>query len=199
MRRTIATAALVIAAMGLGRLITDHIPLEEVAAAPFVQRAAMEETVRLDYADLTVTAARVTPTIMGNPASAAGGRFLVVDLELVATTQPTTMAGFFLVDARGRQWIATDRGSECTTSVNLATGARTYLSVCFDVPKQALEGARLNATRGAWSSDESNFRRDDLADVDLGISTSEVDALWAQKEPVNVKQAGIVPPEEARR
>ena len=76
---------------------------------------------------------------------------------------------------------------------------RHYASICFDVPKKALEGARLMATRGAWDSHESEFRRDDVADVDLGIRASEVDSLWAGTEPVNVKESGPVPPEEARR
>lgn len=54
-------------------------------------------------------------------------------------------------------------------------------------------------TRGAWDSHEAQFRRDDLADIDLGIAASEVDDLWASKDAVNVKESGPVPPAEARR
>lgn len=199
MRRIIASAALVVAAMGLGRLINDHIPLGDVADQPFVHAGAVEETVRLEQVDLTVTGVHVTPTIMGNPASAAGGRWLVVDTEMVATKQPTRMAGFFLVDAQDRRWIASTRGPECATSANLSTGVRHYASVCFDVPRKALEGAHLMATRGAWDSHEAQFRRDDLAEVDLGIAAGDVEALWARKDAVNVKASGPVPPTEARR
>jgi hypothetical protein len=198
-RRAIATAALVIAATGLGRLINDHIPMGDVADRPFVHLGTVDRTVRLDQVEVTVTGVHVTPTVMGNPASASGGRWLVVDTQLLATKQPTTMAGFFLVDSRDRRWIASTRGSECVQSANLATGVRHYASVCFDVPKKALEGARLMATRGAWDSHESQFRRDDVAEIDLGIESSEVEALWVQKDPVNVKESGPVPPEEARR
>ena len=198
MRRTIASAALVIAAMGLGRVINDHIPLDDVADQPFVHTGAVDETVSLDEVEVTVTDVRVTPTILGNPASAAGGRWLVVDTELLATRQPTTMAGFFLVDAQDRRWIASVRGPECVQGADLATGVRHYASICFDVPEKALAGARLMATRGAWDSHESEFRRDDLAEVDLGIEASEVGALWAQRDPVNVRESGPVPPEEPR-
>lgn len=199
MRRAIASAAIVIAAMGLGRLITDHLPTTETADKPFFHDGRVGSPVALDYADVTVTGTHVTPTIMGNPASAAGGRWLVVDLELMARHSPTSMAGFFLVDANDRRWIASTRGPECATSVNLSTGVRHWASICFDVPKEALTGAQLMATRGVWDSHEAQFRRDDVARVDLGIARSEVEALWARKDAVNVKQAGPVPPEEAQR
>lgn len=199
MRRTIASAALVIAAMGLGRLINDHVPLGDSADRPFVSTGEVGRPVVLDYAEVTVTAVHVTPTIMGNPASASGGRWLVVDTELLARTRPTLMSGFFLVDAQDHRWIASTRGSECASTASLSTGVRHYASFCFDVPSRALEGARLVATRGPWTSHESQFRRDDVAHVDLGIVGSEVADLWAQQEPLNVKESGPVPPEQARR
>ncbi|GAA4113970.1 hypothetical protein GCM10022415_09590 [Knoellia locipacati] len=199
MRRAIATGALVIAAMGLGRVINDRIPTGDVADKPFVHSGSVGRAVSLDYADVTVTGVHVTPTVMGNPASAAGGRWLVVDTQMLATRRPTAVAGFFLVDARDRRWIASTRGPECAQRADLSTGVRHYASVCFDVPKKALEGARLMVTRGAWDSHEAQFRRDDLADIDLGIAASEVERLWASKDPVNVKESGPVPPAEARR
>lgn len=199
MRRTVASAALVLAAMGLGRLINDHVPLGDAADRPFVSTGQVGRPVVLDAADVTVTAVHVTPTVMGNPASASGGRWLVVDTELLARTEPTLMSGFFLVDARDRRWIASTRGPECAAGANLSTGVRHYASFCFDVPKQALEGARLLATRGTWTSHESEFRRDEVADIDLGIEGSEVDGLWAGQEPLNVRESGPVPPDEARR
>lgn len=199
MRRAVATGALVVAAMGLGRAIDDHIPLDDVADQPFVHTAGVGETVRLEPADVTVTGVHVTPTITGNPASAAGGRWLVVDTQLVATTEPTLMSGFFLVDGRERRWIASTRGPECTMSARLSTGVRHYASICFDVPKEALDGARLVVTRGAWTSHESEFRRDDVARVDLGIRASEVEGLWAQQEALDVRESGPVPPAETRR
>ncbi|MFC7490917.1 MULTISPECIES: hypothetical protein [unclassified Knoellia] len=199
MRRSIGTGAFVIAAMALGRLITDHVPLDEAADKPFVRTGAVGRGVALEYADVTVTGFHVTPTIMGDPASAAGGRWLVIDTELVARDKPLTMAGFFLVDGQDRRYVASNRGSECATSANLSTGVRTYASICFDIPERALEGARLFATRGQWDSHESEFRRDDLADIDLGITASEVDTLWAQKDAVNVKAVSVMPPSKDRR
>lgn len=199
MRRAVATGALVIAAMGLGRAIDDHIPLDDVADQPFVHTGGVGETVRLDPADVVVTGVHVTPTIKGDPASAAGGRWLVVDTEMVATREPTRMAGFFLVDARDRRWIASTRGPECTLGASLSTGVRHYASICFDVPKEALDGAHLMVTRGAWDSHESEFRRDDVARIDLGIRASEVDGLWAQQASVDVRESGPVPPAETRR
>lgn len=197
MRRGIATAAVVIAAMGLGRLITDSLPLADAADKPFFHAGAVGRAVPLAYADITVTGVHVTPTIMGNPASAAGGRWLVVDTAILARTAPTVMSGFFLVDAQDRRWIASTRGPDCATSTKLATGVPNYASICFDVPEQALTGARLMATRGAWDSHESTFRRDDVAEIDLGIEAAEVGALWVGKDAVNVRPSGPVPPESS--
>ncbi len=199
MRRSIATAAFVIAAMGLGRLVTDHVPLDVTADKPFTHTGTVSKVVALDYADVTITGVHVTPTVMGNPASVAGGRWLIVDTKLVAHHAPVVMGGLFLVDGQDRRYIASNRGSECTTSVGLATEVPSYASVCFDVPKKALAGARLFVTRGSYDSHEGAFRRDDLADIDLGIAASEVDALWAQKDAINVKEESILPPSADRR
>jgi hypothetical protein len=58
---TAATAAFVIAAMGLGRLITDHVPLQASAVEPFTVTAGLGQTAALEYAEVTVTGIRVTP------------------------------------------------------------------------------------------------------------------------------------------
>ena len=189
-----ATAALVIAAMGLGRLITDHVPLDHSADQPFTHAASAGETVPLEYAEVTVTGIQVTPTITGEPAAASGGRWLVVDTELVATREPTTMLGFFLLDAHDRRYASSSRGSDCSINAGLATGVRWYGSFCFDVPHAALDGARLVVTRGDYGVDGSGFRRDDLADISLGIEPGGIDSLWAQTGPVDVSPSGVIPP-----
>lgn len=199
MRRGIATAAFVIAAMGLGRLITDNVPLDNTAAEPFVRTGVIDRSVALEYADVTVTDARVTPTITGNPAATAGGRWLVVDTELVARSAPTVMLGFFVLDAKDRRYDPSNRGSDCSINASLATGVPTYATFCFDVPQIALAGARLVAARGPYTVNGSGFRRDDIADIDLGIAPSEVEALWSSKDSINVTTRGAVPPEKAAR
>lgn len=199
MIRAAATAALVIAAMGLGRAITDHVPLDESADQPFVHTAGAGDTVRLEYADVTVTGIHVTPTITGDPAAASGGRWLVVDTELVATREPTRMLGFFLLDGQDRRYASSSRGSECAINAGLATGVRWYGSFCFDVPQAALEGTRLVVTRGDYSVGGSGFRRDDVADIDLGLPPGDVDTLWSQTDPVDVRQSGVTPPGQAPR
>lgn len=199
MRRTIAIAAFVIAAMGLGRLITDHLPTSDVADEPFFRAGTVGKTVSLDYADVTVTGVHVAPTILGNPGAVAGGRWLIVDVTAVATKKPVMLAGFFLVDGQDRRWIASNRGPDCTTSLRTATGVKHYGSICFDIPEKARTGARLMVTRGNWDSHESYFRRDDVADIDLGIKAADVRALWDQKDGINVEASGPVAPEEAKR
>lgn len=196
---TASTAAFVIAAMGLGRLITDHVPLEASAVEHFTVTSELGQTAALEYAKVTVTGIHVTPTITGNPTAKAGGRWLVVDTELVATREPTLMLGFDLVDRQGHRYAHSSRGTDCAINANLATGVPWYGSFCFDVPEAALDGARLRVSRGDYGVDGSGQRRDGLADIDLGIDPADIDTLWAQTEAVDLSPTGVVPPASAEQ
>ena len=196
---TAATAAFVIAAMGLGRLITDHVPLQASAVEPFTVTAGLGQTAALEYAEVTVSGIRVTPTITGNPTAKAGGRWLVVDTELVATREPTLMLGFDLVAADGTRYAHSSRGTDCAINATLATGVPWYGSFCFDVPEAALDDPHFLVSRGDYAVDGSGQRRDGLADIDLAIDPADIDALWSRTEPVDLSPTGVVPPASAER
>ena len=180
MRRTLSVVAVVIAAMAIGRVITDHVPDEDKVAQPFVRAGSLGESVRLRYGDVKVTGIRVATRLEGADVVVAAGRFLVVDLSYRASGEPRRFLGLELRDAHGRRFSPTDRGSTCPTNLGGLTGIRTYAMACFDVPRSALAGAKFRVSLGDYGVNGSGQRRDDLAEIDLGISTAEAARWWRQ-------------------
>lgn len=179
MRRWAGLAAALLVAMAVGRVITDALPLDGAVDQPFVRVGTVGHAVALSYADVTAQQPRVARQILGVETVKAAGRFLVVDLELRATREPTFFAGVQVIDAQGRRYAPMDRGSSCPTSTTAPTGVRWYAMFCFDVPRSALAGAKVLVARGEYGSDGSDQRRDDLASIDLGIDRADADRLWS--------------------
>lgn len=193
MRRFAGLAAAVIAAMALGQLITDKIPLGEGAIAPFVHEAKVGEKVDLRYADVTVDGIRSAQYIEGADFAVAGGKFLIVDLEIVGKGEPRLMQGFYIIDSKDRRYELTTRGSSCSLNTTPPTGIRWHAMVCFDLPRQALEGARLNLSQGGYEVNGSGQRRDDMAMIDLGIDKPKAAKLWASGLAYKSEFDGFLP------
>jgi hypothetical protein len=177
-RRWAGLAAAVIAAMALGRVITEQVPIDQVADQPFVRAGTLGHPVHLEYADVTVTNLRVTPRLYGVDPVKAAGRFVLVDLEIRARRESTDLAGISLTDSHGRRFVPTDRGTACAVRTTAPTGLPWYAVFCFDVPRSALEGARLVVARGDYEVNGSGQRRDDQARIDLGVDGKDVGGLW---------------------
>lgn len=180
MRRTLGVVAVVIAAMAIGRVLTDHFPDEEKLAEPFVRHGIVGETVPLRYGDVRVTGVRVATRLEGADAVVAAGRFLIIDLAYRAKGEPRRFLGLGVVDSHGRRYVATTRGSTCSQNLEGPTGIRMYAMSCFDVPRSALAGAKFRFSLGDYGVNGSGQRRDDLAEIDLKISPSDADRLWRQ-------------------
>jgi hypothetical protein len=178
-RRAIGVVAVVVVAMAVGRLLTDHVS-DESLNRPFVRHGMVGETVPLRYADARVTGVRVATRIDGADLVVAAGRFLIVDVVTRAKGEPRTYLGLELWDRNGRRYAPSTRGSACSLNFRGVTGVPLYGMACFDVPKSALAGARFRLSLGGYGVNGSGERRDDLADIDLGISSAEAGRLWAQ-------------------
>ena len=180
MRRTLGVVAVVIAAMAIGRVLTDHFPDEDQVAEPFVRHGSLGETVHLRYGDVRVDGVRVATRLEGADAVVAAGRFLIVDLTYRASGEPRRFLGLELRDSQGRRFSPTDRGATCPTNLEGMTGIRMYAMACFDVPRSALAGSRFRFSLGDYGVNGSGQRRDDLADIDLRISDADVARWWRQ-------------------
>jgi hypothetical protein len=177
----LGAVAAVIVAMWLGQLIVEHIPVDTAASDPFPRSGHLGDPVRLRYADVTVTdvlAGRGLTTTTS--AAAPSGIFLVLPLTVVARGSDRTFLGFDVVGADGTHYQPTLRGG-CGTTIDAPAGVPMHAMLCYDVPRRALPGAHLQFALGAYDVDGAAQRRDDLADIDLGISKAVADTLWATR------------------
>lgn len=185
--------ALVVGAVAAGCALVTYLPQDGGVDAPFVVEGEVGETLDLTYAELTVTEARVADTLTGlSETAAAGGTFVVVDATWRATQGQTSFSGAEVTDRQGRRfWPANLAG--CSTSASAQPGYAWRTTYCFDVPRDALAGATIRLARGVQTEDHAGQRRDAVAVVDLGITPSEVDALWEAEETVSPEQPGYAP------
>lgn len=181
MRRWIAVAAVVIVAMAVGRVITDTVPVNQLAAAPFVRSGEVGRPVLLRYADVEVTGVRAGPHLYGAEPVSAAGQFLLVDLRIVARKAPTQLFGLALIDRAGRRYAPMSRGATCPVNITAPAGVPWYAVLCFDVPPGALRGMVAEVSKGAHDVDGTNQSRDDLARIDLGIDAPLARKMAASK------------------
>ena len=139
------------------------------------------------------------PSLTGTTPVAASGRFLLVDLTVVARRDPTSLQGLYLLDGAGRRYAPTDRGAGCSKGTQAPTGLPWYLMVCFDLPRRALEGATIVVARGEYGVNGSGQRRDDQARIVLGIDAARADRLWAATGSFEPDFPGLVPPDTTRK
>lgn len=193
MRRVVGLAVAVVAAMALGRAVTELLPVDQVDVKPFVRTGVVGKPVHLSYADVTVSHVLVARRLYGADPVKAAGRFLVLDLRLRASRESTFLQGFDLYDAQGRRYAPMSRGASCAEVTTAPTGVPWWVRVCFDVPRSALAGAHVVVARGPYDVDGSGQRRDDQARVDIGISDADATRLWAKDVAYDGYQDGFGP------
>ena len=192
-RITWQSVALVVGGVAAGCALVTYVPQDTTVEEPFVVEGAVGETLDLTYAELTVTDVRVADTLTGlTEAAAASGTFLVVDATWRATQGETTFSGAEVTDAQGRRFWPTDQ-ADCSLSASAQPGYAWRATYCFDVPRDALEGATVRLARGDQAEEHAGQRRDAVAVVDLDISGQQADELWEAAETVSPEEPGYVP------
>lgn len=179
LRGTAASAAVVIAAMAVGRLVSDHLDAGLVDD-PFVRHAEVGERVPLDFVDLTVDRVLLADSLV----SRGGGYlardvFVVVDLTARGVDQPQIVQGLELVDADGRRYKPTTRAA-CGVNVRADPGVDQYLRLCFDAPTGRVKGMELRVARVDGATGGAFQRRDEVAMVDLGLDARTTERLLAE-------------------
>lgn len=198
MKGRLALAAAVLAAMALGRVITDQFPVGEVSSEPFVRHGKLGSTVSLSYADVTATRVRSSAGLEGSAPVRAAGTFLLVDLTFLATREDTRFLGVELRDRTGRRFAPTTRGATCPESTLAPAGVPWYAVFCFDVPRDALSGMTLQVARGDYAVNGSGQRRDDQALIDLRIDAKQQRSLATSMAIYRAAFPGLTPVEFVR-
>ena len=172
----------VFAALAVGRTIDTALPVH-TDDRPFVRAGEVGDRVHLVYADVTVDAVRTAKAVDSEQESVVGspGRWLVVDVTVVAWGSPLAKPGVSLEDASGRTFYSDPRAGY--SWVTAPTGVSWRTSIPFEVPRDALPGATLVFSRSGLDD-----RRDDVARIDLGIGPGDVPRLWDTEETVDIGQ-----------
>lgn len=191
--RGAALTVFVVAALAAGRAVTDAMPTEpgalKGAAAPFVVDAEVGDTTDLRYATVTVDRTRPAQGIEGTDAIATTpGHLLLVDLEVVAKDEPRVLGGFSLLADDGRRFHADRRWPVGS----IPTGVPWHVTVVFEVPADAIEGATLEVAEGHdwWTQ-----RRDHVLHVDLGLDERDAAAYASNRDIAALPANGLNAPE----
>lgn len=176
----------VAAAVAAGTAITVLTPPDLAVDAPFVSEGVVGETVRLDYADVTVRQVRAADSIVAfGDVAVAAGTFLVVDITVRPTRETTQFFGVEVVDGEGRLYAPASR-AECSSSSAAPAGVDQDAVYCFDVPRDGLDGAKFRIARGVAWEDHSGQRRDAVALVDLGLDPGTAGQLWEAEDTLEL-------------
>lgn len=163
------TAAFVIAALAVGRVVGDQLP------DPFAPLSEPREhpvevggTAYLREVEVAVTEVRLGPVLEdGMSGVATPGLWLVADLELTGTDADSRLATWEVLAADGTSWAQT-RGLTGTCGL-VPPGITQRCSVAVEVQPEALPGASLRL------GSAPDLRYDDVAVVDLGLSAEDVE------------------------
>lgn len=189
-RRHLGAAALVIAALALGRVVQTAFPVGSSIEAPFEEAGGLGEQVDLRYAH--VQADSVTGSTLiesGGMQMTTTGVWLVVPVTITPVDEPLMLMYAAVRDAEGRVYRAD--GSRSSFQAGTAqAGMERYATVAVELPADAAVGAELLLAKHDW-----DLRWDDLAVIDLGVTQSQVDAWATSTEAVPVPASSDHRPE----
>lgn len=191
--RTLGAAAAVLAALAVGHVVTTAFPVDDRVAASFLRPATVGEPVALRYADVTV-GEPVGSTVLDpddGTLLATPGVWLVVPVTIEARDEPRALGFAELVGGDGRTYAVSTGARSSFLPGRAQPGVPRYATLRVEVPADALPGARLRI-----GLDQGDQRRDDVADVDLGLTTADADAWAADETPVLAAAWSDDPPEQ---
>lgn len=172
----LATAALVLAALSVGRVITEWLPDQPSSVRPFEHGAAVGEQLRLRYADLEVTSVQGGRRISSSSSvKESPGVWVAIRATAVPRVDNLSFGYAELVDGKGRT--LTGRGRNVLQCALTNPGIATDCIIAFEVATDAAAGSTLRLTRNAYDQ-----RGDDMAVVDLQISAADVRAWTARTD-----------------
>jgi hypothetical protein len=178
----------VLAALAVGQTVDAALPVQHTDERPFVRAGRLGDRVHTRYAGVTVDAVH-TAKSLDTPQGTVGtpGRWLIVDLTVVAWRRPLSRPSISLEDNSGRVFSIDPRSGYDWSSA--PTGVRWRAQVPFEVPEDALHGATL-----VFSRDANDDRRDEVARIDLGIEPGDVAGLWDTQQVIELSSAQMATP-----
>lgn len=179
-----------LAALALGRVITDAWPTEAKPEQPFVRSGTVGPAVTLRYADVRVDKVDATRVIATTGAQAkTTGVWLVLDLTVTVHREPLAEPLYLtVVDADGRTFEPVRRAGYSLGEP--LVGVPWHLRVPVELPRGDLVGTALRV-----APDSVDDRRDDVGLIALGIDRAAAARLQQRTAPIAVTggNAGALP------
>lgn len=179
---------LVLAALAVGRVVTDQLPNPAATGnAPFERVVEVGSPAHLRVGDVTVT------RIQGGKAWADAsegkltpGLWLVADLTFVPSNRESGISQVSVREPSGGTW---DRGRGISTCNSGVAGVPMTCTVTVEIPERPMPGAELVLR---W--DAGDLRWDDQAVIPLTLDEATVKAWAAVTEPIRISPAKVGAP-----
>jgi hypothetical protein len=185
-RTRIGTAILVVAALSLGRVITDNLPGAGRAERPFMTEVAVGQPAHLRTGDVTVTRVRGgrAVTEIGSTMRSPGV-WVVVEYTWTPANASEALGSVAVRAEGGQRWVALSGRNvqSCGASV---PGLPVRCTAAVELPAELAPRARLELSPESASTDY-----DSMASVHLGIDRAAVDAWLASADPIELPQPEV--------
>lgn len=180
-RRRLGVAALVVAALSLGRVVQTAFEVDSSIEDPFEKAGRLGEDVALRYGHVSADAVTGSTLIASDGMQlTTSGVWLVVPVTITPVDEPLMLMYAAVRDAEGRVYRADGSRSSFRAGTAQA-GVERYATVAVELPVDAAVGAELLLAKHDW-----DLRWDDLAVIDLEVTQADVDQWAASTELVTV-------------
>lgn len=179
-------AALIVATLAVGHVITSHTPDADAMQKPFLRTAAIGKPVNTRTFDATVLGVRGAAVIRQNDTDHdTSGVWIIVNVRLVARSNPATLGYAVLRDAQGRTYAATTRIDQFLTGGRtLEPGVPVTGEIAFEVPVPVATHLSVDL-----AGDLIDTRMDAMTDIPIPETAAQVAAWRAQTAAATVTTA----------
>jgi hypothetical protein len=190
MVRRAGAGVLILAALAAGRVVTSAYESDDSLSDPYLVAGSLGRPVSLRYADVTATAVEGSTFVSPNSGMRTSGVWIVVQLKIVTKEKPQEVRFAAIEDRQGRTYLANGTRSQFSPGAS-QPGIPRYATALVEVPKDAVEGARLHVALNSLDT-----RRDDMADIDLGLTAVEARQWSERTDRIDVPEPADTPPDE---
>lgn len=176
---------LILATLAAGHEIIEGRPDEAAISGYFLRQGAVGDRVSaLDFSAtaLAVRGGQAIVTDLGNEELHTNGVWVLVKVRLEAHEERQSVSFAAIYDRRGRTFDATNRYLQPLTSYRFQPGMPVEGELVFELPRDAVPGARLRLFNGSVAS----FKHQTLIEIDLGLTETSLDAWVDNREPMRV-------------
>jgi hypothetical protein len=181
-RRQAGATVLVLAALAVGHAVTSSYSSDSAIVAPFLRSGTVGQPVSLRYATITVLSVHGSSEVsQAGTVLTTPGVFVVARVRIVARGDLRTLLYSAVRTRDGATYVESAGGRSSFDFGPAQPGLPRYGTVTVELPTSQAAGARLRI-----ALDPIDQSRDDMTDIDLGVTPADAAQFAADKTPVPV-------------